>query len=133
MDKRTSNTESELAGRKIWRSERVVLTSSYLRSQRSLLYRPPTDVYETETSVVVRVEIPGVRSEDFDISLNDQILTIAGIRTDSSERRAYHQMEIHFGEFLSETALPVAVDQTPVEAIYTDGFLKLVFTKLQDV
>jgi HSP20 family protein len=86
-------------------------------------WRPPTDVYETENAIIIRVEIAGMHETDFSISLVGRNITIRGIRQDTSERRAYHQMEIPFGEFSTEFELPYIVNSNKVEAIYRDGFL----------
>jgi HSP20 family protein len=88
-------------------------------------WRPLTDVYETEDAMIIRVEVAGVRESDFTISLIDRNLSIHGIRQDTSERRAYHQMEIAFGEFHTEVELPYQVISDKVEAIYRDGFLRI--------
>lgn len=92
-------------------------------------WRPPTDVYETDEAIIVRVEIAGVREEDFAVSLEDRFLIIRGIRADIPERRAYHQMEIPFGEFSSEIELPAPIAAEEIEAVYRDGFLRVVLPK----
>jgi HSP20 family protein len=96
---------------------------------RGHIWRPPTDVYETQDALIVRVEIAGMHEEDFSISLSGRHLVIRGIRPDVSERRAYHQMEIFFGEFVSEVELqlPVILDQ--IQAEYQRGFLRVVLPK----
>ena len=96
---------------------------------RSPIWRPATDVYETTDSIIVRVEIAGVREEDFSISLAGNQLSIRGNRPDIQERRAYHQMEIFFGEFQTEVDLPGPVVSDQVNAEYIAGFLRLVFPK----
>ncbi len=96
---------------------------------RSHVWRPATDVYETENEIVVRVEIAGMNEDDFSIELNDHYLSIHGIRPDIPERRAYHQMEIRFGEFNTEIELPSPVQAGNVEAVYRDGFLRIVLPK----
>ncbi len=99
-------------------------------SARSRIWRPPTDVFETETSIVVRVEIAGMREAEFSIFLEDQRVTIQGKRDEGkTERRAYHQMEIHFGEFSSQLQLPWPIESEDVEAEYYDGFLWVRFPK----
>jgi HSP20 family protein len=93
------------------------------------VWRPPTDLFETEENFVVRVEIAGMRDADFSITLDKQVLTISGIRPEFPERKAFHQMEIHFGEFLSEVEIPSSVDPDRVEAVYQDGFLRVILPK----
>jgi HSP20 family protein len=82
-------------------------------------------MYETDEAIIVRVEVAGMREADFTISLTERILTIRGIRQDTPERRAYHQLEIPFGEFSSEVELPYAVVSDKVDAVYRDGFLRI--------
>jgi HSP20 family protein len=92
---------------------------------RSPAWQPPADVYETEQAIIVRVEIAGMREGDFSIELNGRSLSIRGTRPDLAERRAYHQMEIRFGEFLLEMELPAHVDIDQVQAVYNNGFLRV--------
>jgi HSP20 family protein len=107
--------------------------SGWLVSRHSRLWRPPTDVYETEDQIVVLMEIAGVRQEDFSIVLRERRLTISGVRLDvgpePGERRAYHQMEVPFGEFRSDVDLPGPVDESRVTAEYSQGFLRVTWPK----
>lgn len=96
---------------------------------RTPVWRPPTDVYETDTAIVVRVEIAGMKDEDFDIQLDDRFLSIRGVRQDNAERRAFHQMEIRFGEFIVEVELLVPIVASEIDAIYHNGFLRVVMPK----
>ena len=103
--------------------------STWKFTSRVHIWRPATDVYETEDAYTVRVEIAGMRNADFSLSLEERYLVIRGIRPDVLERRAYHQMEIPFGEFLSEVELPGPVDVENIEATYQDGFLRIFLPK----
>jgi HSP20 family protein len=98
-------------------------------SVRSPAWRPPADIYETEQAFIVRVEIAGMRESDFAIELNGRYLSIRGVRPDPAERRAYHQMEIRFGEFLFEVELPAHIEVDQVQAIYQNGFLRVTLPK----
>ncbi len=99
---------------------------------RTGLWSPPTDVYETESHYVVRVEIAGMREEDFEITVEHRFLSITGSRSDLPERRAYHQMEIRFGKFESIVGLPGAVDLDAARAEYKDGFLTVILPKAEN-
>ena len=93
---------------------------------------PPTDVYETEDMLVALIELAGVQQSDFTVSLFERRLVVSGIRADRGPvRRAYHQMEVAFGEFRTEVELPVPVDAAKVDAEYADGFLRIVLPKLK--
>jgi HSP20 family protein len=75
------------------------------------------------------VEIAGLRDQDFAVTLEHNYLVIAGSRPDIPERRAYHQMEIRFGEFSTVVALPGPVDSDDTAAEYSDGFLVVTLPK----
>ena len=97
-------------------------------------WRPPTDVYETDNCVVVKVEIAGMEEEDFIISLSNRKLTISGIRPDpmtkaQSTTLSYQQMEIHYGEFKTEVYIGWNIAEDGIEATYENGFLKVVLPK----
>jgi HSP20 family protein len=102
-------------------------------SIHSHAWSPPTDVYETDANVVVRVEIAGLKASDFTIDTEDNFLLISGVRSEASERRAYRQMEIRFGEFNTAVELPLDVDLARAEADYKDGFLTVIIPKLKPV
>ncbi len=95
----------------------------------SSVWSPPTDLFESEEALVVRVEIAGMKEEDFEVALENNVLLIAGARADSPERRAYHQMEIRFGKFATSVALPAPVDAEAARAEYKDGFLTVTLPK----
>jgi HSP20 family molecular chaperone IbpA len=118
------------SNRRIWHisedfQDPITETSRWRIISRPHAWRPPTDVYETDAALIIRVEVAGMRESDFTISLVERTLTIRGIRQDTSERRAYHQMEIAFGEFNTEVELPYAIISDKVEAVYRDGFLRI--------
>ena len=96
---------------------------------RSSIWSPPTDVYETEENYVIKVEIAGMRDEDFDVAFEDNILMISGYRSDLNERRAYRQMEIRFGRFELAVEIPVSFDMEKATAEYKDGFLTIMLPK----
>ena len=90
---------------------------------RSTTWRPPTDLYETEESCVIKVEVAGMRDEDFEVAFENNVLIIRGHRPDLNEKRAYHQMEIRSGRFEIAVEVPVIVDIEKAIAEYKDGFL----------
>ena len=96
---------------------------------RSNVWSPPTDEYETEEAYVVRVEIAGMREEDFEVLLENDTLLISGSRSDFPDRRAYQQMEIRFGKFSTALNLPGPVNIEQARAEYKDGFLTIVLPK----
>ena len=96
---------------------------------RSSAWNPPTDMYETEESFIVRVEVAGMKDEDFEVAVENNILMISGNRLDQNERRAYRQMEIRFGKFEIAVDIPIPVEIERSAAEYKDGFLVIQLPK----
>lgn len=98
-------------------------------------FHPPTNVYETETAIVVVVEVAGLHEGDYEISLSngDRLLTILGTRqpVDSEANKvAYHRLEIQYGSFVTQVHLPWPLEATSeATAAYTDGFLMVTLPK----
>ena len=107
------------------------MISSFYRhtSFQAHIWRPPTDVFETEKAIIIRIEIAGMCNSEFNIGLEKGILSIRGGRPALSEHGAYYQMEINTGEFLSLVELPTAVEFDHLKVDYVDGFLTLVLPK----
>ncbi len=104
---------------------------SRVHLQHQHAWKPPTDVFESPEEIVVHVEIPGMREEDFNVVFADGILTISGVRLDpgSSSRRVFQQMEICYGDFITQVSIPWAIDTDRVEAHYEAGFLTVTLAR----
>jgi HSP20 family protein len=105
--------------------------SDSLRAGRHRMWHPPTDVYETDLHVTVKVEVAGVSDEDLTIRLHERRLSISGHRQDPSAKLAYQQMEISYGPFLAEVYLPCDVDESHAAAHVQNGFLYVLLPKAQ--
>ena len=95
------------------------------------VWHPPTDVYETDQDITVKIEIAGVVEDEFAVHLDGRVLTVAGYRFDPAAKLAYQQMEISYGEFRSQVYLPGDVDADDASAAYQDGFLYVVLPKVR--
>lgn len=95
---------------------------------------PALDVYENEDAVTVRLEVAGMKKEDFDISLHDGTLTLSGERKSESEEQAGESFrsERVFGAFSRSIQLPSAVKADQVTAEYTDGVLTITLPKADE-
>ena len=104
----------------------VMSGQQFLVVRHAHAWRPPTDVIEVEDRLIVNVEIAGMRDSQFTVAIDSQKLTVSGSRA-SVERQgsAYHQLEVRFGEFFTEVALPWPVDEDAISARYDDGFLRI--------
>ena len=88
-------------------------------------WRPPVDVYNTAENFVIRMEIAGIRDEDIEVAVKDDHILISGSRSDTKERKAYHQMEIPFGKFSVGLDLPSKIKIEDATVEYKDGFLTI--------
>ncbi|HHT9120455.1 MAG TPA: Hsp20/alpha crystallin family protein [Candidatus Hypogeohydataceae bacterium YC41] len=97
-------------------------------------WHPPTDVYETENELVVKMAISGVRPEDISVILTGDILTISGRRQDPSNHKklCFYLMEIRYGYFERSIVLPKNIDESRIEASYKDGFLQITIPKAEE-
>jgi len=92
---------------------------------------PPLDIVESPDSVRVQAELPGVKPEEIDISVEGNTLVITGEKKESSEQRErdYYRMERRYGSFRRYVTLPAEVKADKVEAKYTDGILTITLPK----
>jgi len=95
----------------------------WVAARQHQAWHPPTDVYETDDCVVVKVEIAGMEEKDFGISLDGKRLLISGIRRDPASKLGYQQMEILYGTFETQVHLARAIEEDKIEAMYQNGFL----------
>ncbi len=106
-----------------------VADSRWILSHHGQIWCPPTDVYETDDNIVVKVEVAGMAEDDFTITFANRSLVIAGVRRDPSAKLGYHQMEIPYGEFRTDVFVSEAVDVDGIEAAYENGFLLVTLPK----
>ncbi|MEI8130842.1 MAG: Hsp20/alpha crystallin family protein [Leptolinea sp.] len=92
-------------------------------------YQPPVDVIETTTGFIVRIEIAGMDEKDFDIKINQNILSVNGIRRDPNRNLTFYQMEIHFGEFRIEQHMNQPIRSDAISTKYQNGFLEILLQK----
>lgn len=91
------------------------------------------ECWETAQSVIVRVELPGMRKEDIHVSLHRGRLQIRGEKrsSDQGETRHYHLMERAFGRFERSIPLPANVDPSRAEVTYQEGVVIVILPKTE--
>lgn len=89
-------------------------------------WRPPADVYETASAIIVTVELAGVDPDALEVLLYEDALVIAGQRKAGSHAEGvYHTAELSWGPFLLDVRLPAPIDAERVEARYDAGLLRV--------
>jgi HSP20 family protein len=88
---------------------------------------PNTDVYATDTGLVIKVELAGMKSENLEITVEGHRLRISGSRPDvcRAHKCNFLVMEISYGPFESVLELPPGYDLSLAKAIYVNGFLRI--------
>ena len=88
---------------------------------------PNTDVYTTDTGLVIKVELAGMKSENLEITVEGHRLRISGSRPDvcRAHKCNFLVMEISYGPFESALDLPPGYDLSQAKAIYVNGFLRI--------
>jgi HSP20 family protein len=92
---------------------------------------PALNLSETPEALVVRAELPGMRPENFEVTVEDNTLTLAGERGPFAEEEgvSYHRREREWGMFRRSFGLPVRVDAGSANARYRDGILTIELPK----
>lgn len=92
---------------------------------------PAINVSEDADSVYVRAELPGIKIDDLDITIENDTLSIAGERKPAAEgeARSYHRREREWGAFRRSFSLPTRVASNEVQAKYIDGVLTVMLPK----
>jgi HSP20 family protein len=94
---------------------------------------PSVDIIDRDNDILVKAEIPGVKKEDLDVSVDENSLTISGKTSheEKVEKGNYYRSEIRRGSFVRTVALPRSVDGTKAAATFKDGILELTIPKLE--
>jgi HSP20 family protein len=95
-------------------------------------WTPALDVYQDKDQFTVVVELPGLKKEDIEISLHNDVLTLSGERKQEKKDEEGHRNERFFGRFQRSVTLPTSVDSNKVKATYQDGILKIVLPKAEE-
>ena len=98
-------------------------------------FLPPVEVIDKKDKVVIRAEVPGMKLEDFDISVEGDVLTVKGERKTESEVKDedYYSCEISYGKFSRSITLPTKVQADKVDATYDNGMLEIALPKSSEV
>ena len=92
---------------------------------------PRFEVKETKDALVLKADLPGVKSEDIDVSVKGDLLTVSGKREQEKQTNEehWHMVERSFGSFTRSFTLPEAVDTKALDAELKDGVLTLTLPK----
>jgi HSP20 family protein len=98
---------------------------------------PSIDVSETDNAVEVKMDLPGVKPDEVNVEVRDNVLTVSGERKEEKESeegngRKYHRVERRYGSFSRSVRLPTPIDENKVNAEYRDGVLSITLPKTEE-
>src|SRR5215208_2894108 len=95
---------------------------------------PSVDIYENKDQIVLEAELPGMKQEDFDLSIENNVITLRGERrfekTDETDN--YHRVERSYGGFTRSFTLPQTVSAEGANAEYNNGVLRVTLPKREE-
>jgi HSP20 family protein len=94
-------------------------------------FAPPVDIYEDEHKIVLKLEVPGMKENELDIQLENNVLTVKGERRFEKEEKEenFHRIERRYGSFYRSFTIPSTVNPESVKASYDAGVLRLELEK----
>ncbi len=98
-------------------------------------WNPNVDIYENKDHIVLEAELPGMKREDFDLSIENNVITLRGDRhfEKKDEGDNYHRVERSYGSFSRSFTLPQTVQPESVAAEYRNGVLRVTIPKREEV
>jgi HSP20 family protein len=104
------------------------------RTKPGPTFTPAVDIFETDREITLVADIPGVKADNLDIDLRDNILTLAGeVEAPEGQGEVDVLREYDTGKYLREFTLSEMIDQSKIEAELKDGVLRLRLPKVEAV
>lgn len=94
-------------------------------------WTPVCDIFETSKEIVLRMELPGVKKEFVNVSIENNVLMIHGERKFEEEvkKEDFHRVERNYGEFLRTFTLPAYIEPNKINAEFKEGLLTVILPK----
>jgi len=95
---------------------------------------PPVDMFSTSEAFIIELEMPGVRREDVEVTIFNNVLTVRGVKYDcfKDPKINYVCMERVFGKLFRNIKLPCPVDPARIKAVFKAGLLTLQLPKVTE-
>ena len=97
-------------------------------------WAPSVDIYENKDQIVLEAELPGMNQEDFDLAVENNVITLRGERKfeKTEETDNYHRVERSYGAFTRSFTLPQTVSAEGATAEYNNGVLRVTLPKREE-
>ena len=95
---------------------------------------PAVDMYQTENEVVVKASLPGIKTDEVQINVTGEVLTIKGEvkQKEEAKEKAYHRSEQRWGMFERSIALPTPVVADKAKADFENGIVTITLPKAEE-
>lgn len=103
------------------------------RGKKSAVWAPDVDIKETDKEILIKADLPGMKLEDIDVSVDDDQLVIKGERKEEKEEKekGYIRVERSYGSFYRSFNIGVPVKADQIKANYKDGVLDINLPKAE--
>ena len=123
-------TESETKA--LQAKEKSEVSGMTEQTKPGLVFTPDVDIFETDKELTLFADMPGVKVEDLNIDLKENVLTLDGdVKKPEGQNEAELFSEYRTGKYYRQFNLSDIIDQAKIEAIMTDGVLKLSLPKVE--
>src|SRR6185295_1400283 len=97
-------------------------------------WNPSVDIYENKDQIVLEAELPGMKRDDFELSVENNVITLRGERQFEKKEEAdnYHRVERSYGSFTRSFTLPQSVSAEGATAEYRNGVLRVTLPKREE-
>lgn len=103
------------------------------KEKRSAVWAPDVDIKETDKEIQIKADLPGMKLEDIDVSVDEDQLVIKGERREEKEEKDkdYIRVERSYGSFYRSFNIGVPVKSDEIKATYKDGVLEIILPKAE--
>lgn len=113
-------------------SEPQLVSDGTERTRECRCYVPRADIYEYDENIVVLMDMPGINENAIEITLEKNILTVKGwAQVEEHENYSLTYSEYEAGDFERSFRISDTVDREKIEALYTDGVLRLTLPRAE--
>ena len=97
-------------------------------------WHPVLDIYDDGNDLVLKAELPGLKKDDIDVKVDNNVMTLHGERKRETEAKedSYYRCERSYGTFSRSFTLPTTVDANKITASYEDGVLAVTLPKAEE-
>ena len=113
--------------------EKAEVTSSAEQTSPGLVFKPAVDIFETDKELTLLADVPGVKTDDLNIDLHENVLTLDGkvkLPEDAGEVDVFR--EYRTGKYYRQFTLPQVINQGKIKAELKDGVLRLNLPKVEE-